>query len=198
MWHQLLIAIPQMAMRKLLRTDDSGGGQLVSTRAIMNLRLALKARDIGAEDVSQELLLRILVRWARFDPKRGSASSYASAMIRQASIELIRQARAKRRGASIRHLHLVEDDSGAFEPRRRAPDEQAATEQCLDVRAVLASQPAHVSRLARLLMHQGVAAAARTLGVSRSVALQRIAKLRVCFAAAGLAPLHSNYQPRQR
>jgi RNA polymerase sigma factor (sigma-70 family) len=154
-----------------------------------------------AEDLEQELLLRLRPLLERYNPTRGDPRAFLAAAIHKHLNNLLRNRRAVRRDyRRTRSLDVRADRQAegtradslteqAHEPRL-GPHGHSAEEQAdlaLDVADVLARLPEAVRAACRQVLVSGsVAAAARELGMSRSTLQDWMRRLRERFEQAGL------------
>lgn len=151
------------------------------------------------DDLEQELRTHLFQQAARFDPERGSASTFISRVLSRKVVSIIRHRCAEQRhcyrvACSLNDLVRDEDDAWLERGQTLPPDADrrrtAATEVLSDLsidlhQAVDALEP-RLQRLWHMLLSNTVTDAARELGVSRFVVYARVQELREHFAAHGL------------
>jgi RNA polymerase sigma factor (sigma-70 family) len=153
-----------------------------------------------AEDLEQELLLRLPPILKRCDPARGDPRAFLGAAIHKHLANLLRNRQARRRDYRRTSALDVRPDSQAEGTRAdaladtahdarlgrhgRSAEEQARLRQ--DVADVVARLPDDLRVLAELLQTRTLAEAARELGVSRSTLVGQRERLRQWFERAGL------------
>lgn len=145
----------------------------------------LLADDARAEEVTQEVLLRLWEQPARFDPTRGSLRSYLLSQTHGRSLDLVRADEARRR----------REQRTAHAERVHAPDTAdtvVASSVASEVRAALAELPESERELIALAYFEGLSyrqVAART-GIPEGTAKARIrlglSKLRRALAQRDL------------
>jgi hypothetical protein len=136
-------------------------------------------------DLEHALLERLLARRRFFNPRRGSWRAFAATVIdRQA--ESIRRDRFALRRDPRRESTAWSDWS---DDRRLPKANPGPADQDLrtDVAAVVAGLPPKLRELAERLCHEPLAAAARSLGIPRRTARDRLRRIRLRFEEAGLA-----------
>lgn len=157
--------------------------QRYARRGARRLRLTRSDQD----DLHQDILLTLLERDARFDPKRGRWDAFVTLLARHVVADRVRM---RRPGVHPELLHL---DLDAF------PLGASAT-QCdeddphlwLDLVRVSADMPAPCSRLLALIRTTADIADAQRQAPESSAAFYRtIAELRCWLHAAGLRPMRS-------
>ena len=140
-----------------------------------------------AEDVVQDVFLRLWLHPDRFDERRGELGSYLALMARSRALDLARSEAAATR-ATDRLTVTVEADA----PRSERPDERAeANERSTGIRAAVARLPRRQREAVALAFWAGLPAreiAERTgvpLGTARSRLRLGLEKLeRTAFEAA--------------
>jgi RNA polymerase sigma factor (sigma-70 family) len=153
-----------------------------------------------AEDLEQELLLRLPPILKRCDPAKGDPRAFLGATIHKHLNNLLRNRRAKKRDYRKTFSLDIRADRQAEGTRAdslgervhdarlgrhgRSAEEQARLRQ--DVADVIARLPEDLRVLARLLQTRTLADAAKELGVSRSTLAGRRERLRRWFERAGL------------
>src|SRR5262245_60246717 len=169
---------------------------LNAKRLIGRTGLRLQDRD----DVHQHLVMDLIRRLPKFDPKRGGIEGFISMVVERCGRKLLRTRRAAKRYAMPASLSaIVVTEEGATElaatisqreydaRRQREPrtkGDQAQLER--DVTDVLAGLPANVREFAEMLKHCSVAEAARRLGIPRTTLYAHVQRIRRHFERSGL------------
>lgn len=137
------------------------------------------------DDLKQELALKAHLASARFDPARGTATSFYNRVLANKANSLARHATRQKRD---RRNNVPLDDAHLVAPDRRA-------DLRVDVADALDALAEDDRALAPLLATHSVAATARTTGTTRSTI--RAAKGRIARALAGkdLAPKSRSAEP---
>lgn len=155
--------------------------QRYARRGARRLRLSRADRD----DLQQDILLVMLERDARFDPKRGRWDAFATLLARHVVADCVRVRRAD---AHTEHLQLDLDafPLGASATQRDEDDPHLR----LDLGRVGADMPAPCGRLLALIRTTADIADAQRQAPESSAAFYRtIAELRCWLHAAGLRPM---------
>lgn len=166
----------------------------MSTRAIdpSTLKFAktlvrIKARQLGRvipdaavnsqQDLEQELLLEVVIRWPGFDPNRGNAEAFVESVVRAKLCKMLRDAkRAKRMSGPIVSI----DGNDAVDPE----DESRVLCIRLDVETVIGKLNAGNRRVCDQLLRESVSEAARQLRTPRSTLEYAVNSLRERFEKA--------------
>ena len=151
------------------------------------------------DDLEQELRTHLFQQAARFDPERGSASTFISRVLSRKVVSIIRHRCADQRhcyrvACSLNDLVRDEDDAwlerGQTLPpdadRRRTAATDVPSDLSIDLRQAVDALEPRLQRLWHVLLSNTVTDAARELGVSRLVVYARVQELREHFAAHGL------------
>jgi RNA polymerase sigma-70 factor, ECF subfamily len=126
--------------------------------------LYMTANPSTAEDLTSETFERALQRWARFDPKRGTAQTWLCQLARSAALDHFRAEERRRR----REERAAEPDRGA---EVELPDEYGPVlRQAL---RTLSAADREVIVL-RIVLEQDAQTAARVLGISPSACTTRL------------------------
>ena len=158
-------------------------------------RLAASDHRLEREDVEQELALHLHLRADRFEPDRGSGSTYQDRLVRHRAADLARNTRAAKRGPatlSLEELDPEQDslkiDGGAWHGLRLedGTDREDATALRCDLARFIAMQPPRLQECCLLLLTHSVAETARVLGHHRSSVYAWLATLREQARTAGL------------
>lgn len=166
----------------------------MSTRAIdpSTLKFAktlvrIKARQLGRvipdaavnsqQDLEQELLLEVVVRWPGFDPSRGNAEAFVESVVRAKLCKMLRDAkRAKRMSGPTVSI----DGNDAVDPE----DESRVLCIRLDVETVIGKLNVGNRRVCDQLLRESVSEAARQLRTPRSTLEYAVNSLRERFEKA--------------
>jgi RNA polymerase sigma-70 factor, ECF subfamily len=126
--------------------------------------LYMTANPSTAEDLTSETFERALNRWARFDPRRGSAQTWLCQLARSAALDYFRAEDRRRR----REERAAEPERGAD---LELPDEYGPVlRQAL---RTLSAADREVIVL-RVVLEQDAQTAARVLGISPSACTTRL------------------------
>ena len=136
-------------------------------------------------DLEQALRERLLIRRRAFDPRRGSWRAFAATVIARQAESLRRDRHALKRDP--RRESAARSDWGDDRRLPRADPGPADLDLAMDVAAAVAGLPPKLRELADRLAHEPLAAAARTLGIPRRTARDRLRRIRQRFERAGLA-----------
>jgi RNA polymerase sigma factor (sigma-70 family) len=172
-------------------TLDSYVLQQASCRASLLVATA-GFRSDDWEDLRQEIVLDLLHRAPKFDPKRGEWHGFVRGVTRHRSTVLI--ARHRRRAREVLGEDLVDreaagvDDPGATLDNRPSADAEAELHLRLDVRRVVAGLPARLRSLALLLAQMPVKDVCERTGQCRSRVYRMTLQIREAFVEAGIAP----------
>lgn len=150
-------------------------------RLARNLVLA----EADHEDFRQTILVAILTRSARHDPRRGSWATFVGLIARHATIDLARAGRGRLPTSPVETFKDVLTDPVAGYP-----------EPSLDLRAALATLPPSCRRLVALIAEAGSLADARRASTMSSASFYRhVHDLRLRLLMAGLG---TTAWPRRR
>jgi RNA polymerase sigma factor (sigma-70 family) len=146
----------------------------------------------GRDDVAQSILLRIVERTPRFDPRLASARTWARLIARHEAASMIAQARAEKRDCRVCTRSLNERvttiSSDIYRMRTGRQTRPASELQFLaiDLEGVLDKLPPNLGAVARLLAEgETPAEAATILNISRATIYRRIVRIRTVFRDAG-------------
>ncbi len=179
--------------------------QYIRTLILIKARSLMKSpafRGVERDDVLRDLTLILAKRLGQFDPERAQLRTFVSRVLDSAAITLLRaRQREKRSGdhgmASIERLRESQTTDpvtgsaavGEADAARRLGREVRSPidEFHLNdsIREIVAALPPDLADLCRALQEDSAVSAARGLGISRRQLRNRIAELRVRFAAAG-------------
>ena len=179
--------------------------QYIRTLILIKARSLMKSpafRGVERDDVLRDLTLILAKRLGQFDPVRAQLRTFVSRVLDSAAITLLRaRQREKRSGdlgmASIERLRESQTTDpvtgsaavGEADAARRLGREVRSPidEFHLNdsIREIVAALPPDLADLCRALQEDSAVSTARGLGISRRQLRNRIAELRVRFAAAG-------------
>ncbi len=179
--------------------------QYIRTLILIKARSLMKSpafRGVERDDVLRDLTLILAKRLGQFDPERAQLRTFVSRVLDSAAITLLRaRQREKRSGdhgmASIERLResqttdpvtgsaaVGEADAARRLGREvRSPIDEFHLSD--SIREIVAALPPDLADLCRALQEDSAVSTARGLGISRRQLRNRIAELRVRFAAAG-------------
>jgi len=179
--------------------------QYIRTLILIKARSLMKSptfRGVERDDVLRDLTLILAKRLGQFDPERAQLRTFVSRVLDSAAITLLRaRQREKRSGdhgmASIERLRerqatdpvtgsaaVAEADAARRLGREvRSPIDEFHLND--SIREIVAALPPDLADLCRALQEDSAVSTARGLGISRRQLRNRIAELRVRFAAAG-------------
>ncbi|MFO0082352.1 MAG: sigma factor [Phycisphaerales bacterium] len=183
--------------------------QYIRTLILIKARSLMKSpafRGVERDDVLRDLTLILAKRLGQFDPERAQLRTFVSRVLDSAAITLLRaRQREKRSGdngmASIERLRESQTTDpvtgsaavGEADAARRLGREVRSPidEFHLNdsIREIVAALPPDLADLCRALQEDSAVSTARGLGISRRQLRNRIAELRVRFAAAGFKPM---------
>ncbi len=179
--------------------------QYIRTLILIKARSLMKSpafRGVERDDVLRDLTLILAKRLDQFDPERAQLRTFVSRVLDSAAITLLRaRQREKRSGdhgmASIERLRESQTTDpvtgsaavGEAAAARRLGREVRSPIEDFDlsdsIREIVAALPPDLADLCRALQEDSAVSIARGLGISRRQLRNRIAELRVRFAAAG-------------
>jgi DNA-directed RNA polymerase specialized sigma24 family protein len=158
----------------------------------------------GRDDVAQSILLRIVERTPRFDPRLASARTWARLITRHEAATMLSKARTEKRdcrlctkslnepvvigraGDTIDLESTISMDAYNLKFGRQSRPAEELLNLEIDVRRVLSLVRPSLALFAKLLTHESVSDAARSTGISNATAYRRVQKLRTTFAEYGL------------
>ena len=162
---------PRSALRRWIR------------RCVRPPRRAADALAFDADDIGQELCVRLWRSAPGFDPALGSAGVYADAVLRRAASNLRRgRGRIERHGRPLPLAELAGEEPA--DPGWLQAEE--LRDLRLDLMRAIATLPAELVPLAAELLAAPIAQVARGRGVPRTTLVRRIGELRIHFEDAGL------------
>lgn len=179
--------------------------QYIRTLILIKARSLMKSpafRGVDRDDVLRDLTLILAKRLGQFDPERAQLRTFVSRVLDSAAITLLRaRQREKRSGdhgmASIERLRESQTTDpvtgsaavGEADAARRLGREVRSPIDDFhlsdSIREIVAALPPDLADLCRALQEDSAVSTARGLGISRRQLRNRIAELRVRFAAAG-------------
>jgi len=158
-----------------------------STLKFAKTLVRIKARQLGRvipdaavnsqQDLEQELLLEVVIRWPGFDPNRGNAEAFVESVVRAKLCKMLRDAkRAKRMSGPTVSI----DGNDAVDP------DDGSRVLCIrmDVEAVIGKLNAGNRRVCDQLRRESVSEAARQLRTPRSTLEYAVNSLRERFEKA--------------
>ncbi len=179
--------------------------QYIRTLILIKARSLMKSpafRGVERDDVLRDLTLILAKRLGQFDPERAQLRTFVSRVLDSAAITLLRaRQREKRSGdhgmASIERLRESQTKDpvagsaavGEADAARRLGREVRSPIEDFhlsdSIREIVAALPPDLADLCRALQEDSAVSTARGLGISRRQLRNRIAEIRVRFAAAG-------------
>lgn len=141
----------------------------------------LLIRRADREDVEQELLLEVVVRWHRFDPLKATAEAFVERIVRDKLRNILRdRRRAKRDWRREQALDPQAHD------RPDTTDELRRAELRVDVQAVAGSLPPSLRDACDQLRRESISAVARGIGTPRSTLDSALRRAREAFQRGDL------------
>jgi len=144
------------------------------------------------EDIQQEMVIRLINAYKRFDPAKASMHTFASRVLDCFCMDFIRrQASKKRRGNfEVASTDISNDFSlDLYAVGDSVLDELDREEIGLRVRSVIESLDDDLKSLCEAMLQiNDRKVIAETLGIARSSVYRRIARIQAHFRAAGLEP----------
>ena len=179
--------------------------QYIRTLILIKARSLMKSpafRGVERDDVLRDLTLILAKRLGQFDPERAQLRTFVSRVLDSAAITLLRaRQREKRSGdhgmASIERLRESQTTDpvtgsaavGEADAARRLGREVRSPIDDFhlsdSIREIVAALPPDLADVCRALQEDSAVSTARGLGISRRQLRNRIAELRMRFAAAG-------------
>ena len=129
--------------------------------------LMLTADATLAEDLTSATFEKALTRWRRFDPNRGSATTWLCAIARNTALDHFRSESRRRRREDSYALREPRLDETSFAPGLSAELEQALQTLTAGEREVIAL---------RVVLDLDAQTAADVLGISRTAGSMRLAR----------------------
>lgn len=126
------------------------------------------------DDLSQELILKLLESWPQFDPQKAKATTFVATVVCNAVSNLIRRERLE-----AEHIRLMPNA-----PDTEVESCEPVVDRQLDVATVLERLPPDLQKLAGRLMTASVKEVARSDGVPLSDIKRQVQQLHDAFAAA--------------
>jgi RNA polymerase sigma-70 factor (ECF subfamily) len=165
-------------------------------------RLHRRCQDADLDDLRQDLLLDLIRRLPRYDPRRGNLGAFAGVILRNQASRMARQIHHRRRsqggalvsldapcasGTELLGATLAEADGlGAWQGQHRTPVEEVSLRH--DLACALGALPADARDLCVALATRSVSSMAGDDGLSRSSLYRRLTGLRLDFSMLGLGP----------
>lgn len=179
--------------------------QYIRTLILIKARSLMKSpafRGVERDDVLRDLTLILAKRLGQFDPERAQLRTFVSRVLDSAAITLLRARQREKRScdhgmASIERLRESQTTDpvtgsaavGEADAARRLGREVRSPIDDFhlsdSIREIVAALPPDLADLCRALQEDSAVSTARGLGISRRQLRNRIAELRVRFAAAG-------------
>ncbi|MBA2480449.1 MAG: sigma-70 family RNA polymerase sigma factor [Planctomycetes bacterium] len=151
-------------------------------------------------DLEQELAQRLLIALKAFDPKMGNRRTYIAGVLDRAIFDVVRTRTAPMRDyrRAVGMTDMLDESSddearGAYRGAADVIDPRAERDfdHCdvrMDVEGAMVDLPDDLRQLCLQLQTMSVLEVARETGTTRHRVYQAIARLRVHFTHAGLAP----------
>lgn len=134
---------------------------LVRIKAWQLLRVIRDAATGSQQDLEQDLLLEVVVRWPGFDPNRGNAEAFVESVVRAKLCKMLRDAKRAKRVSGP----MVSADGGdAIDPA----DDLRVLCIRMDVETVISKLDAVKRSVCDQLLRESVSEAARQLRTPRS------------------------------
>lgn len=161
-------------------------------------RHLIKTTSLTTSDqdgIEQELALMCLVRLRRFDPSRGSRSTFINHIVRNGVRTLLEKRSAARRNPSREAFSLdapvacdaeSESEITFGEVTQHPDDTQDPYDLALDVGLRIYGLPAELADLCERLQHQTVTEISRETGIPRGTLYDWIRKIREAWNPSGL------------
>lgn len=165
--------------------------------AARRLRRKLRLSHDDVEDLRQELLLDLIVRFRSFDPARGSLGAFVGTVMRHQAGRIAARVNRERLlygisldeaipgGEGICRGDLVAEDEGLAALHGQPTDSFAATDHRLDVERGVGILRDDDGGLCAALSHSTVDELAAVRG-ARSTLYRRVKEIRLVLTAAGL------------
>jgi len=155
------------------------------------------------QDLEQEMMLDLLRRLPRFDPKRGSRKTFIARVVKHKVATIIEARKAGKRDYRLRACSLndrLENDDGGSIERQETIDQDEYLRRtgrlsrpaaelrdlCIDLGRVMASLSPELRTLCQRLQTESVTEISRDTGIPRGTIYEAIKKLRAVFEDAGL------------
>jgi RNA polymerase sigma-70 factor (ECF subfamily) len=158
----------------------------------------------GRDDVAQSILLRIVERTTRFDPRLASARTWARLIARHEAASMIAKARAEKRdcrvctksldemietgdgAGTVERVTTISADIYGMQTGRQTRPASELQLLAIDLTRVLDQLPPELVSVARLLAEgETPAEAATILNISRATIYRRMVRIRTAFRDAG-------------
>ena len=144
--------------------------------------------ESDTDDIEQSLIVGLLERWPKFNPKECSAKEFISWAIGRAVADQIREQQRRHEFEPTENepIEQLYGDKGQLLPSScMHADHVPQIDRSIDLEQVLASLPPEIQAVGELLMTGNITNAARELGISRRTVRDRMEKLRIALEAAG-------------
>jgi hypothetical protein len=157
-----------------------------ATLAFARTLVRIKARQLARrsapggfdrDDVEQELLLEVLLRWPKYDPARATRQAFVEQVVRSRVCTLIRARRRLPAGRPLTRAALLRPDPG---------DAVRCVDVRLDVQVVVDQLRPRLREACDHLRRESQTGAARAMGANRASLMRALAGTRWIFAEAGL------------
>lgn len=159
--------------------------------------------DADREDLEQELLLDLLRRQPKYDPKRAQNSTFLARVVEHRAATLIEERKAGLRDYRLQAFSLddhIDDEDGVRCERSETFDQDdyllrtgrqtrpsdEMRDLGIDVRSVVDQLPPKLRDLCQRLMRDSITDVSRETGMPRSTLYGIIGKVRAAFKDAGL------------
>ncbi len=140
----------------------------------MKRGMSLKSWSI--EDLEQEILRRLVQRWHRYDPNRGTELAFAQVVVTSVALMLLREARAQKRG--LRVTTFTDLGGEPRGPSVRIPYNHADARSDIAMLMDLLEDDPDLREICILLSRDGPTQVARQTGRSRSVVYRCLQRVR--------------------
>jgi DNA-directed RNA polymerase specialized sigma24 family protein len=156
---------------------------------VRRCRLAIDER----EDVESQLVLTFITRWPKFDSERASVRTFASRLMDNELLSILRYRLAGRRRHIVCGGFLRDEDDADFgdglaglsiTPRTLVEQQHF----WLDIERALVPLPEVLLETAHALCWHTPTELGRVLGRSRTIVYERMRRLREALLAAGIGP----------
>jgi hypothetical protein len=137
---------------------------LVRIKAKQLLRVIRDAATGSQQDLEQDLLLEVVVRWPGFDPNRGNAEAFVESVVRAKLCKMLRDAKRAKRAKRVQGPTVSADGGDAIDPT----DDLRVLCIRMDVETVVGKLDAVKRSVCDQLLRESVSEAARQLRTPRS------------------------------
>lgn len=161
---------------------DSDSLQFAQKLAHIKARqLAQRMPALDPEDVAQDLLTEIALRWSGFDAARGNSEALIEKIVRSKVCKIIRGYKRERK----RSQHIAQMLRPSFDPADQHDDIRDMSLQ-LDVRVVVSRLPRRLRDACDHLQRDTQKAAASAVGMSRNGLAGALTRARPLFRKGDL------------